>query len=196
MAHELTRRGFLETIGALILLNPLEVLAQREDNRTKALEDKTVYSISQRGVDFIKHFEKFMARPYLDAGGKPHIGYGHLIKKGEHFVERISEREGLALLRKDLARFERVINEYVEVNLSQPQYDSLVSLTFNIGENAFCRSTLLRKLNDEDYAGAAGQFEVWNKVRGKVSEGLSRRRAREKNMFLNVVYDFKNYFCK
>ena len=67
---------------------------------------------------------------------------------------------------------------------SQNQFDALVSLTYNIGENAFKKSTLLKMLNAGNYQGAADQFLVWNKSNGQVLNGLVRRRKTEREMFL------------
>ncbi|RPI74763.1 MAG: lysozyme, partial [Desulfobacteraceae bacterium] len=68
--------------------------------------------------------------------------------------------------------------------LSQNQFDSLVSLVYNIGAGAFERSTLLRLLNQGDYTGAANQFCLWNKAGGKILPGLIKRRCEETLLFL------------
>jgi lysozyme len=151
------------------------------------LEDKS-YSPSQDIVDFLKDFEDLRTETYLDQGGKPTICYGHLIKPGEQFG-RMNEEECSDLLREDMSRYENAVRENVSVPISQNQYDALVSLSYNIGTGAFKDSTLLRKLNSGDYEGAAEQFDVWNKVSGKVSRGLVNRRAKEKNIFEDGIYD-------
>ena len=68
--------------------------------------------------------------------------------------------------------------------LTQNQFDALVSLTYNIGANAFTNSTLLKKLNTGDYKAAAHQFEVWINAGGQRMQGLVNRRAIEKLLFL------------
>jgi lysozyme len=151
------------------------------------LEDKS-YSASQDIVDFLKDFEAYREETYLDQGGLPTICYGHLIKPGETFG-KMSEESCTDLLKKDLSRFEKAVNDYVSVDLTQNQYDALVSLSFNIGTNAFKNSTLLRKLNQGDYEGAAEQFDVWNKVNKKTSKGLVKRRAKERDIFQDGIYD-------
>jgi hypothetical protein len=75
----------------------------------------------------------------------------------------------------------------VTVELNQNQYDSLVSLTYNIGLGAFERSTIRRKLNAGDYRGAASAFKLWNKGGGRILRGLVNRRAREATLFLTPV---------
>jgi lysozyme len=84
----------------------------------------------------------------------------------------------------DVKSTEDCINFYVKVPLTQNQFDALVNLTYNIGENAFRKSTLLRKLNAGDYAGAAEQFMRWVYDNGKEVDGLKNRRRREKALFL------------
>jgi lysozyme len=84
--------------------------------------------------------------------------------------------------------FEGYVNRAVKVKLTQNQFDALVSLVYNIGPPNFNGSTLLRKLNAGDYAGAADQFLVWNKGRvGRklvVISGLVNRRNAERQLFL------------
>jgi lysozyme len=97
----------------------------------------------------------------------------------------ITEVEAERLLRSDLQWSREAVNGYVEVPLSQEQYDALVSFVFNVGGSAFRRSTLLRKLNAYDYVGAADEFPRWNKQKGKVLRGLTNRRMYERAKFLS-----------
>ena len=83
-----------------------------------------------------------------------------------------------------MKEFESTVNTSVKAPLTQNQYDALVSLSYNIGSNAFKNSTLLKKLNSGDYKGAAEQFLVWNKVNSKRVQGLVNRREAERNLFL------------
>ncbi|MDY4594133.1 MAG: lysozyme [[Pasteurella] aerogenes] len=142
--------------------------------------------ISERGINFIKSEEGERLTAYQDIVGVWTIGVGHTgyvdnkpVSKGM----KISQDKSRELLLKDLRRFEKTINDSVKVPLKQNQYDALVSLAFNIGEGAFARSTLVRKLNALDYQGASVQFLVWKNAGGRVSKGLLNRRKREKGMF-------------
>ncbi|UWZ92563.1 lysozyme [[Pasteurella] aerogenes] len=142
--------------------------------------------ISERGINFIKSEEGERLTAYQDIVGVWTIGVGHTgyvdnkpVSKGM----KISQDKSRELLLKDLRRFEKTINDSVKVPLKQNQYDALVSLAFNIGEGAFSRSTLVRKLNALDYKGASEQFLVWKNAGGRVSKGLLGRRKREKVMF-------------
>ena len=139
---------------------------------------------SAAGLDLIKGFESYSATAYLCPAKVLTIGYGHTgsdVKPGM----RITVQRGMELLAQDVNRFERAVNRLVTVPLTQGQFDALVSFAFNVGEGAggLQTSTLLKKLNARDYAGAAAQFNLWNKSKGKVLAGLVRRRAAERKMF-------------
>lgn len=138
-------------------------------------------------IDAIKEHEGLRLVAYLDSVGVWTIGYGDT---GPDVVKglTITKEEAEKRLRKRLVEFEGYINTYVKVPLKQHQFDALVSLVYNIGPANFKTSTLLKKLNAEDYIGAADQFLVWNKGRvdGKlvVIKGLANRRAKERKQFL------------
>lgn len=138
--------------------------------------------LSDDGLRFIGKWEGFVGHVYLDAAKKATIGYGHLIRPGEHFTT-LTEPEGLALLRQDAALAETAVNACVKVPLTQRQFDALVSLAFNIGNGAFAMSTLCKYLNRGDYSGAASQFLVWDHVGGVENAGLRARRESERAMF-------------
>lgn len=137
-----------------------------------------------RGVTLIKQSEGLSLQVYKDAVGLPTIGYGHLIKAGESFTT-ITEAQAEALLKSDLKQFEVCVTNMVTVKLNQNQFDALVSFAFNLGCANLKSSTLLKKLNAGDYAGAANEFLRWNKAGGKVLAGLTTRRAAEKVLFLS-----------
>ena len=139
--------------------------------------------ISQSGIDKIKRHEALRLEPYQDEGGKWTIGYGHLLRSGEWY-DRITEEKAEELLRQDLATAENAVKQLVKVPISQNQHDALVSFVFNIGVTAFSKSTLLRKLNAGDAAGAANEFSRWKYVQGQVSTILIARRKREQLLFL------------
>lgn len=141
--------------------------------------------ISQAGIDFIKTFEELRLEAYDDGGGVWTIGWGHT--QGVHKGDEITTEEAESMLVWDLAEAEDGVNMYVEVDLDQGEYDALVSFAFNVGVPAFHGSTLLRLLNNgADRTTVARQFDRWNKDNGKVINGLTRRRADERKMFLGV----------
>lgn len=134
--------------------------------------------------EIIKEFEGLEFDAYLCPAGVWTIGYGHTggVKKGD----AITEEEADILLSRDVQDAERAINSYVKVAINQNQFDALVSFVYNLGSGNFKSSTLLRKLNQCDYLGAANEFERWNKAGGKVLNGLVRRREVEVNLFIGV----------
>ena len=138
---------------------------------------------SERCIELVKEFEGFAAQRYDDVGGKPTIGYGHLIRAGETFPPRLSESDATALLCRDLEGVEACIEGYVDATLTQNQFDSLCSLVFNIGCTRFQNSTLLRKINAGNYAAAAEEFVRWCHVGVKEVPGLLRRRLAEQLLF-------------
>ena len=135
------------------------------------------------GIALIKHFEGFRDEPYLDAGGKLTIGYGHLVRQGEVFVNT-SKAEMEKLLREDVKIAEAMVKRLVKVPLNSNQFAALVSLTYNIGGGAFKESTLLEELNKGDYKAAANEFLRWDKVDGERLRGLKVRRQAERKLFL------------
>ena len=147
-------------------------------------------AVSVRGLDKLKREEGLRLKRYRDEKGVWTIGYGHKILPGENLTE-ITEPEAEAILRKDIALAERAVRKGVKVPITQAQFDALVSFAFNVGVNAFHGSTLLRKLNAGDAAGAAKQFTVWDNICDptgcKESKVLALRRMREKKMFEGVA---------
>lgn len=139
---------------------------------------------SDKGVAQIQDFEGLRLATYKDAVGIPTVGWGHTgpdVKMGVTITRAEAER----LLREDLHDFERAVSRVVRVGLNQNQFDALVCFSFNVGAKALENSTLLKKLNAGDYAGAAEQFLRWNKASGQVLPGLTRRRAAERALFLS-----------
>lgn len=143
---------------------------------------------SDKCVALIKQFEGFSAKPYLCPAGVPTIGYGATYypdgKRVTMADRPVSEADATAMLRSMLASYEAGVSRYVQVPLTQGQFDALVSFAYNVGLSALKDSTLLRLVNARDYAGAAAQFARWNRAGGKVLPGLTRRREAERVMFL------------
>lgn len=133
-------------------------------------------------IDFIKSFEGFSATAYKCPAGVWTIGYGttEYVDPGD----TVTEEEACDLLRKDVQEAADAIDDLVDVELTQSQYDALCSFIYNVGRSAFENSTLLKMLNRGQPAAAIGpQFDRWVKANGKVLPGLTRRRAAEREMF-------------
>ncbi|MNU90792.1 Lysozyme RrrD [compost metagenome] len=131
----------------------------------------------------IKDHEGLRLTAYKDGGGVWTIGYGHTgsdVREG--LTIPLSEAE--RLLTRDLRVAEGYVNRLVQVKLTQNQFDALVSFVYNVGGDAFAKSTMLRLLNAGEYEGAANQFLRWNKDNGKVVDGLTNRRRKERELFL------------
>jgi len=96
---------------------------------------------------------------------------------------RITEDTAEAMLKDDLRQFEDDVLRLVHVPLTQNQFDSLVSWTFNLGAGNLQSSTLLKVLNQRKYDEVPEQIKRWNKANGKVLEGLTRRREAEALLF-------------
>jgi len=146
--------------------------------------------ISDKCLTFIKSWEKLCLVKYQDAGGKWTIGYGHLIKPGEKFPDNLAESTASDILLIDCAEAEKAVNDFVSVPLTQCQFDALVSLTFNIGRGNLNTSTLIKLLNKGNYEKAADEFWRWNKVKGETVNGLSKRRDKERKIFLTGIYEY------
>lgn len=121
--------------------------------------------------------EGYVGQAYQDIVGVWTIGYGSTdnVKPGDKTDPVKALRRAVA----DLEKFESQIKKCVHVELTQYEYDAYVSLAYNIGTGAFCRSSLVQKLNARDYAGACKEILRWNKAGGKEVRGLTVRREAE-----------------
>lgn len=132
--------------------------------------------ISIAGLAHIKKWEGFRTNRYLDSAGKPTIGYGHLIQPWESY-DTITQAEAERLLVKDVSTAEAAVNRLVKVNLSQSQFDALVSFVFNVGQGNFAASTLLKELNAGRTANVPYELGRWVFAGGQRIAGLVNRRT-------------------
>jgi len=144
--------------------------------------------ISQNGLDLIKQFEGLKLDAYQDSVGVWTIGYGSTywpdgrkVRKGDKLA---SEAEAEQLLRDVVKTYESGVNRVDKVHITQNQFDALVSFAFNLGVGALEKSTLVKKLNKIDVIPVANEFSRWTTAGGKELEGLRRRRAAERELFL------------
>lgn len=139
---------------------------------------------SPKGIALIKEFEGLRLGAYLCSAGVLTIGYGHT--GGVSAGDRITEQQAEQYLQDDLKKFENGVLRLVRVSLNQNQFDALVCFAFNLGVGSLGKSTLLRKINALDFAGAADEFVRWNKAGGQELPGLTRRRIAESELFLSA----------
>ncbi len=137
--------------------------------------------ISQEGISLIKKFEGCKLEAYKCSAGVWTIGYGHTegVKEGDTCTQEEAEK----LLRGDLFKFEEYVEDNVTVELDQSQFDALVAWTFNLGPGNLRESTMLKKLNNSDYASVPFEMRRWNKAGGQTLDGLIRRRKAESLLF-------------
>lgn len=151
-------------------------------------------TISKEGIKFIQRFEDLKLKSYLPTPDDVWtIGYGTTRINGRSVVEgeEITKTQAEEYFKDDILKFEKAINDLVKVELTQNKFDALVSFVYNIGVGAFSKSTLLKKLNSGDYAGASREFKRWNKQAGKVLRGLTKRRNEEAEMFGYISEEFE-----
>lgn len=142
--------------------------------------------LSADGLALLQRLEGYRLRSYLDSGGKKTIGYGHLMLPGE--PDRITKEEAARLLRIDVGRMVKQVRKAVRVPLWQSEFDALVIFAFNIGETAFRKSTLVRRLNSLNYREASHEFGRWVFVNGVRNKGLINRRDAERRLFNTVPF--------
>ena len=138
---------------------------------------------SQEGLALIKKFEGCRLKAYRCSANVLTIGYGQTggVKEGDV----ISQPEADKLLEEDIAKFEDYVSDNVIVELNQNQFDALVAWTFNLGVGNLRQSTMLKKLNESDFASVPFEMRRWNKAGGKTLDGLIRRRQAESLLFMN-----------
>ena len=146
--------------------------------------EENIMAIAKSTLDFITKEEGARNKAYKDSKGLWTIGVGHLIKADEqHLITAtLTDDQVKDLLKSDLKWCSEAVESSVKVPLQQHQFDALYSLCFNIGETNFKKSTVVKKINENDMQGAADAILMWNKP-----EVLINRRKRERNLFLGAI---------
>lgn len=117
-------------------------------------------------------------------GDVPTIGFG--TTGGVQMGDRTTPVKAVGRALQDVGKFEGALKGCVRVPLHQHEYDAAIQLAYNIGSKAFCSSTVVRRFNAEDYAGACDAFLMWNKFKGQTLPGLVKRREAERKLCLGV----------
>jgi lysozyme len=135
-------------------------------------------SLSAAALVGIALHEGYSDKAYVPVpGDKTTIGFG--TTEGVKPGDTITPPQALVRALQDANRYEVFMKQCVTVPLHQHEYDAYVSLAYNIGPNAFCKSTLVKKLNTSDYAGACAEIKRWDKFNGRPLRGLTVRRETE-----------------
>ena len=135
-------------------------------------------SLSAAGLVSLLQSEGYTSRAVIPIKGDvPTIGFG--TTAGVKMGDTITPQAAVSRALSDVSKFEGALKRCVKVPLTQGEYDAYLSLSYNIGSGAFCGSTLVRKLNAGDYAGACEQVLAWDKAGGRRVQGLTARRNRE-----------------
>lgn len=138
-----------------------------------------VLCLSAAGLVGLVGYEDYTERAVIPIPGDvPTIGFGST--EGVKMGDRTTPPEALERALREVGKFEGAIHGCVTAPLLQREYDAYVQLSYNIGAQAFCTSTLVRRLNAGDYAGACAEISRWNRAGGRVVQGLTNRRERER----------------
>lgn len=141
-------------------------------------------ALSASGLLAIAEYEGYRSDAYIPVEGDvPTIGFGSTddVKMGD----TITVTGALNRLYRDVGVAESAIDVCVIVPLTQGEYDAYTSFAFNVGRTAFCSSTLVKKLNAQDYQGACAELKRWVYAGGKKVPGLVRRRELEYQMCIS-----------
>ncbi len=166
--------------GNKLIVPDIELTGARKSSEFK--------SVTSNCLELIKQFEGFREKAYSSIeGGTYTIGYGTTMIDGKPVSAgmTISKQKAEQLLVQHIDNIDLpAVKSMTKVLVSQSMIDALVCLSYNVGINALRKSTLISDLNSEKYLQSASRFMDWNKVNGNVSNGLTKRRLAEKNLFL------------
>ena len=142
---------------------------------------------SQKGIELIKQFEGFRLKGYLDSVNIPTIGYGTTVYPNGEKVKLsdvISKEKAEEYLINDIRKFEDFVNRWVLSNITQNQFDALVSFTYNLGPSNLQKSTLLKKVNkNPNDPSISKEFSKWVNAGGNKIQGLVNRRDAEAKLY-------------
>lgn len=132
--------------------------------------------------------ESYTGRAIIPTKGDvPTLGFGTTTRPDGSPVrmgDTTTPVDALQRKQRDLTKFEGAIKQCVRVPLHQAEYDVYVNLAYNIGTAGFCGSTITKRLNAQDYAGACDAILMWKRVAAqdcstpgnRVCAGLWQRR--------------------
>ncbi|NHZ89281.1 glycoside hydrolase family protein [Massilia sp. CCM 8733] len=136
-------------------------------------------------LTMVAGFEGLRQAAYLDPVGIPTICFGET--KGVRLGQRATPAQCEAMLADSLAIANRAVDACIRAPLGDYRRAALVSFAYNVGQANLCSSTLARKMNAGDTVGACNELPRWNRAKGIVLPGLTRRRATEQAMCLGAL---------
>jgi GH24 family phage-related lysozyme (muramidase) len=142
---------------------------------------------NRAGIELIKRWEGCRLTAYQDSVGVWTIGYGLTSAAGLGPVKKgmtITQQQADDYLVRALVSYEAAVTRVLARAPNEHQFAAMVSLCYNIGPGAFAKSSIAKRFNVGDAAGAADAFRLWNKAGGKVLQGLVNRREDERKLFL------------
>lgn len=147
-----------------------------------------IKSMDQAGIDFLVEEEGMVLKPYLDSVGVPTIGVGCTYYEDGRRVKMtdppITKERAISLFRNILKNYEQTVWSVTRDDITQNQFNALVSICFNIGVTGFKRSTLLKKVNKNPKDPAIIEaFKMWRNAGGKPK--LLNRRIREVKLYFS-----------
>lgn len=149
--------------------------------------DKEIKEMSENGIKHLMQSEGVRLKPYLDTVGIPTIGVGNTFYEDGSRVKMtdppITEKRAMELFKWVLRQFELTVYTNTRDDINQNQFDALVSFTYNVGQQAFKKSTLLKRINarasDQSIENA---FMMWNKPKEIIG-----RRKREVKLYFTPI---------
>lgn len=170
----------------LIIQRSLAGLAEFRRKTSGAIRRRTVGTIAgsavamSTAVAFIGGWEGLRTEAYRDVIGVWTICYGET--KGVKAGDRYTAAECDQKLAQEIRAYEAALDKCLTADVPVGMKIALVSWTYNVGPGAACRSTLVRKANAGDLAGACNELPRWNRAGGRVWQGLINRRGAERAM--------------
>jgi lysozyme len=140
-------------------------------------------ALSAAGLVALASWEAFSSIPYRDIGGVWTDGFGNTnnVQPGKS----VTVPQALNQLLINVRTAESAVNTCITKPMTQGEFDAFVKFTFNVGNRAFCNSTLVRKFNAGDNVGACNELSKWAYVKGVKVNGLVNRREAEKKLCLS-----------
>jgi len=159
----------------------LSTTVVKKSPQSEKMEHGVNMKISEEGKSLIKKFEGCKLQAYLCSANVWTNGWGATrgVKEGDVWTQEYANER----FDEDIVEFEDYVNKYVEVDLTQNQFDSLCAWVYNLGPSNLKSSTMLKELNAKNYSKVPSEIKRWNKAGGKTLDGLIRRREAESLLF-------------